>query len=315
MCHEWKPEAEFAFRSIATGKRQDHCRVCHAAYRRQHYLDHRAEYIAREIARITTHRLQNRLLMCSYLEQHPCVDCGEADIVVLEFDHRDPTTKRRDVAYLAARKSWRTVLEEIAKCDVRCANCHRRKTALQFEWTKRTQIASSIISLLQPVPVALMPTVPIRSLFIECRNCRQVQPFSEYAIKNKSNGLRSTLCRTCQREYGRAHYRKNTARYLERGQQNKRRYRKQNRARVDSYLSQHPCVDCGTTELVVLEFDHRDGVEKEDEIGRLIGTGEWRKVAAEIAKCDVRCANCHRRKTAQQLGWYRAVLQASASAS
>jgi hypothetical protein len=52
MCHQEKPEADFAFRSIATGVRQDHCRVCHAAYRRQHYLDNREEYIAREVARM-----------------------------------------------------------------------------------------------------------------------------------------------------------------------------------------------------------------------------------------------------------------------
>ncbi len=44
MCHKLKPESDFAFRSIATGVRQDHCRVCHAAYRRQHYLDNRAIY-------------------------------------------------------------------------------------------------------------------------------------------------------------------------------------------------------------------------------------------------------------------------------
>lgn len=60
MCHELKPESDFAFRSIATGVRQDHCRVCHAAYRRQHYLDNREVYIRREVARMKAYRLENR---------------------------------------------------------------------------------------------------------------------------------------------------------------------------------------------------------------------------------------------------------------
>jgi hypothetical protein len=67
MCHQEKPESEFAFRSIATGVRQDHCRVCHAAYRRRHYLDHRAEYIAREVARMKGYREHNRILIREYL--------------------------------------------------------------------------------------------------------------------------------------------------------------------------------------------------------------------------------------------------------
>src|SRR5258706_13546326 len=127
MCHKWKPESAFAFRSLATGVRQDHCRECHAAHRRQHYLDNRAIYIAREVARIAGFRLENRLRLFEYLSAHSCVDCGEDDVLVLEFDHRDPATKRREVTYLAARKPWKAVAAEIAKCDVRCVNCHRRR--------------------------------------------------------------------------------------------------------------------------------------------------------------------------------------------
>jgi hypothetical protein len=70
----------------------------------------------------------------AYLLEHPCVDCGETDWQVLDFDHRDPGTKCDHVARLVHNASWATVLQEIEKCDVRCANCHRRKTALDNDW-------------------------------------------------------------------------------------------------------------------------------------------------------------------------------------
>jgi formate-dependent nitrite reductase cytochrome c552 subunit len=73
-----------------------------------------------------------------------------------------------------------------------------------------------------------------------------------------------------------------------------------NRARVDDYLLTHPCVDCGLTDLVVLEFDHVRGVKVGD-VSALVGSGyPWAKIEAEIAKCDVRCANCHRRVTVER---------------
>lgn len=71
------------------------------------------------------------------LSQRPCIDCGESDPVVLEFDHRDPATKRAAISEgIHACWSIEDLLEEIAKCDVRCANCHRRKTAQEYEHPK-----------------------------------------------------------------------------------------------------------------------------------------------------------------------------------
>ena len=75
--------------------------------------------------------------MLRYLREHPCVDCGEADPIVLDFDHRDREHKVDSVMKLVlSGYGWETILAEIAKCDVRCANCHRRRTAVQLGWFK-----------------------------------------------------------------------------------------------------------------------------------------------------------------------------------
>jgi len=65
----------------------------------------------------------------SWKETHPCVGCGEADPVVLDFDHRDPKKKSFNVASAPGlvRKRSR-IVAEIKKCDMRCANCHRRRS-------------------------------------------------------------------------------------------------------------------------------------------------------------------------------------------
>ena len=54
---------------------------------------------------------------------------------------------------------------------------------------------------------------------------------------------------------------------------------------------------------IVLQFDHRDGTEKIDDVGTMLNRAPWNALLNEIAKCDVRCANCHRLRTAQQNDW------------
>lgn len=84
----------------------------------------------REYMRKRKGRYDLRPFVRQYLLEHPCVDCGEADPIVLEFDHRDRTTKRFNISRYASSRTMKaeTLLAEMEKCDVRCANCHRRKT-------------------------------------------------------------------------------------------------------------------------------------------------------------------------------------------
>jgi 5-methylcytosine-specific restriction endonuclease McrA len=73
---------------------------------------------------------------------------------------------------------------------------------------------------------------------------------------------------------------------------------------VSDYLSNHPCVACGETDPVVLEFDHIKG--KEAAIAELVyRNAPLSRLQEEIEKCQVLCCNCHKRKTAKERGWYR----------
>ena len=72
---------------------------------------------------------QRRLKVYNHLVKNPCVDCGEANVVVLEFDHVRGTKVNTISKLLHKDYGWKMIEEEIAKCDVRCANCHRIRTA------------------------------------------------------------------------------------------------------------------------------------------------------------------------------------------
>lgn len=89
------------------------------------------------LVRTSQVRADLALRIIKYLYKHPCVDCGEIDVRCLEFDHRDRTTKLAAVSQMIARQfSWEKIMAEIDKCDVRCSNCHRKRTALQFNTRK-----------------------------------------------------------------------------------------------------------------------------------------------------------------------------------
>jgi hypothetical protein len=126
-CGLEKPLSEFAWRRRDKGQRHNYCRPCHAEYRREHYLENRARYIARAQRRKAELWAERTQRLLDYFAEHPCVDCGEADPLVLEFDHlRD---KRFGIGAKLTNYPWEAILGEIEKCEVVCGNCHKRRTA------------------------------------------------------------------------------------------------------------------------------------------------------------------------------------------
>jgi len=71
-----------------------------------------------------------------------------------------------------------------------------------------------------------------------------------------------------------------------------------------NYLLTHPGISCGKCDPVVLEFHHRHGKEKA--VTEIVSSGyPLSRNQAEIDKCDVWCANCNRKLTAKERGWFR----------
>jgi hypothetical protein len=62
----------------------------------------------------------------AWLKEQPCVDCGgRFPSYCMDFDHRDPTQKRIGVSKVGTLSRLQ---DEILKCDLVCANCHRVRT-------------------------------------------------------------------------------------------------------------------------------------------------------------------------------------------
>lgn len=135
-----------------------------------------------------------------------------------------------------------------------------------------------------------------------CTKCGTEKSLSEF---RKKDLLRlSSHCNDCQRAYLRDHYRRNKEHYIQKAKKRSTEVGQENRGKIIEYLSTHPCVDCGESDPRVLEFDHVNG-KKQKDIAVMIYDYPWYKVEAEIAKCEIRCANCHRRRTHQSQGWWK----------
>lgn len=126
-----------------------------------------------------------------------------------------------------------------------------------------------------------------------CRGCEQNLPLSRFYKNPNVKDGHLNWCKPCV-----------IARYSE----GRRRRQRQVLAYIQQIKLQRGCMDCGYREHVeALDFDHLPGHEKEHRIATMAAGMSRAKIDAEIAKCDVVCANCHRVRTADRRSIQEAV--------
>lgn len=121
-CKENLPLELFRPRADQLGNHHSYCIPCDRAASRDHYNNNKDYYLEKN-------RRRKKELQCwlqKYKSNHPCQYCGESRHYVLVFHHRDASEKDADIAKMLSNSvSVDRMLDEISKCDVLCANCHR----------------------------------------------------------------------------------------------------------------------------------------------------------------------------------------------
>lgn len=137
ICKESKRKSEYNKHAGRKDGLQNICKECGRRSSKRYYTDNRIKHRAVIKKKKQKYTEECRLWIYKYLKEHPCVDCGESDIVVLEFDHRE--NKVTNISHMLKNNpTLKTIQREVAKCDVRCSNCHKRRTAKDQGWWKLT---------------------------------------------------------------------------------------------------------------------------------------------------------------------------------
>lgn len=130
-----------------------------------------------------------------------------------------------------------------------------------------------------------------------CVICKLRKGRNEFNRHSKRADGLQIHCKKCGRERSRAYYHRNRKTHAQVTRLRTSKRIKEHKARIISLFVKSGCTDCGTKDVLVLEFDHARGV-KLGNVNRLLNRGcSWKVILKEIRKCDIVCANCHKRRT------------------
>lgn len=112
---------QFRVRNSKTNTRYNVCKECAKIYGKKHYKKNKEKYLEKN----TKHRKYLRAYINRYKQYCGCRVCGDKRFWVLDFHHIDPKEKDFTISLDINRFSIRTLKNELRKCEVLCANCHR----------------------------------------------------------------------------------------------------------------------------------------------------------------------------------------------
>lgn len=140
-----------------------------------------------------------------------------------------------------------------------------------------------------------------------CKTCNETKGISEYHWRKdtKSNGGYRYVCKICACNKAKESYQRNKEKCKARCAKAAKARILERRKFVYNYLKERSCVQCGESDVRCLDFDHVDSKDKDLAISRAIWNNwSMNRLINEINKCQILCANCHRKKTSDQMGWY-----------
>jgi hypothetical protein len=136
-----------------------------------------------------------------------------------------------------------------------------------------------------------------------CTKCFVEKPVEDFGWKNRVLNRRHAVCKPCTAKRSNSWYYANKENHIKNVMVRTKEYRQSAREYVWDYLSTHPCEHCGESNPIVLEFHHKSG--KDLAISTMVARAyAVPSIQAEINRCIVLCANCHRKVTAKERGWF-----------
>lgn len=141
----------------------------------------------------------------------------------------------------------------------------------------------------------------------KCIGCSQSKAIAQFNFKDKAGSRRNARCKLCSRKQVMKSYYRRRRYYVRQAAIRNRRHYKAVTQFIYNYLLSHPCVDCGVNDPRVLQFDHVRGRKDREVSNMLRARLSLQRIDEEIKKCEVRCANCHSVKTAQERNYYKGV--------
>lgn len=122
-CREDKPLSEYTKNKRKKDGLNHSCKICHRKYVNEHYRKNKKYY--KDKAKKQNKKVYK--LIKELKENTPCADCGrQYPFYVMDFDHLKD--KLFNVSWLAKTGQSKKLREEMRKCEIVCANCHRERT-------------------------------------------------------------------------------------------------------------------------------------------------------------------------------------------
>ena len=126
-CNVEQPIENYVFKNKIKGIRQRECKNCHKKHMKIYYEKNKSKHLPIIKARKKKFKQELRQFMID-LKSKPCLDCKQSfHWSAMDFDHLKD--KSCEIATMVKNlRPKQVILDEIAKCELVCSNCHRIRT-------------------------------------------------------------------------------------------------------------------------------------------------------------------------------------------